>query len=166
MPVTKNSEPPSFKNPLNFSIGFQNIEGLHSDSECFLSEITENINNDIHFLAETWTCDHDKEIRGYKTVFNNGYKTPGVINGRSSGGLLLYIKENLQKYVKVLKSSAYACWLEVDKNIFLNLDQNLIISAQYSPPSNSKYNSPNSGENLKNYLLKLCDELESFPNRQ
>ena len=144
----KNTE--TSKNPLNFSIGFQNIEGLHSDCECFLPEITENIKNDIHFLAETWTCEHEKEILGYKSVFKNGYKTPGVNTGRSSGGLLLYIKDNLQKHVKVLQSSAYTCWLEVDKNIFFNLDQNLIISAQYSPPINSKYNSQNSSDNLKN----------------
>ena len=146
------------KNPLNFSIGFQNIEGLHSDCECFLPEITENIKNDIHFLAETWSCNHDKEISGYKSFFKKGYKTPGVSTGRSSGGLLVYIKDNLQKHVKVLESTAYACWLEVDKNIFFNLDQNLIISAQYSPPINSKYNSQNSSENLKSDILKFCDE--------
>ena len=31
------------KNPIKFTIGFQNIEGLHSDCECFLPEITENV---------------------------------------------------------------------------------------------------------------------------
>ena len=35
--------PNLFKNPLNFSVGFQNIEGLHSDCECFHPDITENI---------------------------------------------------------------------------------------------------------------------------
>ena len=90
-------------NPINFTIGFQNIEGLHSDCECFLPEITENIKNDIHFLAETWTCGHDKELTGYQNIFENGFKTPGIINGRSSGGMLLYIKENLFKHVKILK---------------------------------------------------------------
>ena len=38
-------------NPINFTIGFQNIEGLHSDCECFLPEITENVKYDVHFLA-------------------------------------------------------------------------------------------------------------------
>ena len=82
-------------NPINFTIGFQNIEGLHSDCECFLPEITENIKNDIHFLAETWTCGHDKELTGYQNIFENGFKTPGIINGRSSGGMLLYISRKI-----------------------------------------------------------------------
>ena len=115
----KSSE--AIKNPLNFSISFQNVEGLHNDGECFLSDITIDLNNDINFLAETWTCEHDKEIKGYNHVFEKGYKTPGVTNGRSSGGFLIYIKENLYKNVKILKSSAYACWLEVDKKYFLTL---------------------------------------------
>ena len=50
------------------------------------------------------TCSHDKELTGYTNVFENGYKNPGIINGRSSGGLLLYIKENLFKHVKILKN--------------------------------------------------------------
>ena len=50
----------------------------------------------------------DKEVTGYKNIFETGYKTPGIINGRSSGGLLLYIKENLFKHVKILKASAYS----------------------------------------------------------
>ena len=146
------------KNPINFTIGFQNIEGLHTDCECFLSEITENIKNDIHFLAETWTCEHDKEVTGYKNIFENGYKTPGIINGRSSGGLLLYIKENLFNHVKILKSSAYSIWLEVNKNVFTNLDQNLIISAQYIPPVNSKYYDQNSLDTLRSDIVKFCDD--------
>ena len=69
----------------------------------FLSDISENIKNDIHILAENWSCNHDKEIRGYQNIFVNGYKTPGILNGRSSGGLLLYVKEHLFKHVKILK---------------------------------------------------------------
>ena len=74
------------------------------------------------------------------------------------GGLLLYIKENLFKHVKILKKSAYSIWLEVNKNIFTNLDQNLIISAQYVPPVNSKYYNQNSLDNLRSDIAKFCDE--------
>ena len=108
------------KNPINLSIGFQNVEGLHCDGECFLPDIPEKLKNDIQFLAETWGCNHDKEIPGYQNMFVNGYKTPGIINGRSSGGLLLYVKEHLFKHVKILKKTAYAMWLQVDKNIYQN----------------------------------------------
>ena len=146
------------KNPINLSIGFQNVEGLHCDGECFLPDISENIKNDIHFLAETWNCNHDKEIPGYQNMFVNGYKTPGILNGRSSGGLLLYVKEHLFKHVKILKNSAYAIWLQVDKNIFTNIDDNLIISAQYVPPVNSKYHNQNSLDTLRTDILNFCDE--------
>ena len=98
-----------YKNPLNFSVSFQNIEGLHVDGECYLTDITQNINSDINFLAETWTCEHDKEIKGFNSFHKNGYKTPGVCSGRSSGGLLVYIKEHLYKHVKILKSTPYNC---------------------------------------------------------
>ena len=114
--------------------------------------------NGIHFPVETWTCEHDKEVTGYKNIFENGYKTPGIINGRSSGGLLLYIKENLFNHVKILKSSAYSIWLEVNKNFFTNLDQNLIISAQYIPPVNTKYYDQNSLDTLRSDIVKFCDE--------
>ena len=65
-------------NPINLTIGFQNIEGLHSDCECFLPEITENVKNDIHFLAETWTCGHDKELTGIKIFLKMATKTLGL----------------------------------------------------------------------------------------
>ena len=146
------------KNPLNFSVGFQNVEGLHINSECFLSDITDNIINDIHFLAETWSCGHEKEISGYKNLFKNGYKSPGVTSGRSSGGLLVYIKENLYKHVKVLKFTPYCIWLEIDKNIFTNLSQNLLVSAQYVPPVSSKYYGENSLETFREDILNFCDE--------
>ena len=124
----------------------------------FLTEITENIKNDIHFLAETWTCGHDKEITGYKHVFQNGFKTPGIKTGRSSGGMLLYVKENLRKYVKILIETPYSLWIEVDHSIFTNLDQNLVISAQYIPPVSSKYYGQNTIDKLRGDLLKFCDE--------
>ena len=144
--------------PLDFSIGFQNVEGLHSDCECFLSDMTENMIHDIHFLCETWSCDHDKKVTGYENFFQNGYKTPGVTSGRSSGGLLVFIKERIHKFVKILQLTPYTCWLEIDKCLFNDLDKNIILSAQYSPPCNSKYHSQNSNENLRSDLLSFCDE--------
>ena len=72
--------------------------------------------------------------------------------------MLLYIKENLFKHVKILKKSAYSIWLEVNKNIFTTLDRNLIISAQYVPPVNSKYYNKNSLDTLRNDIAQFCDE--------
>ena len=110
------------------------------------------------FFCETWACDHEKEITGYKHIFQNGFKTPGVKTGRSSGGLLLYVKEYLSKQVTILKETPYSFWLEIDCSIFTNLDQNLVISAQYIPPVSSKYYGQNTIENLRGDLLKFCDE--------
>ena len=88
---------------LNFSIGFHNVEGLHSDCECFLPDIADSVINDINFIAECWNCDHDKELTGFQHFYENGFKTPGVKTGRASGGLLLYVRNNISKYVKILK---------------------------------------------------------------
>ena len=144
--------------PKNITIGFQNVEGLHTEGDCYLSDITQNLKNDIHFFAETWNCLHEKDIPGYKCFFRNGFKSSGIKSGRASAGLLLYLKENISDYVKILKSSAYSFWLEIDKSLFLNSDQNLVISAQYIPPINSKYYAQNSLEVFSQDLLNFCDE--------
>ena len=95
---------------------------------------------------------------GWHFVSLPGLKNPGVITGRSSGGMLVYIKKHINKFVKILSFNSYSCWLEIDKQLFDNLDQNLIVSANYSPPINSKYHSQNSYETIQSDLLKFCDQ--------
>ena len=142
---------------LNFSIGFHNVEGLHSDCECFLPDIADSVINDINFIAKCWNCDHDKELTGFQHFYENGFKTPGVKTGRASGGLLLYVRNNISKYVKILKKTPYCIWVEVDKVLFTNLEQNLIVCGQYIPPINSKYYNQNSLDSLNSDIDNFCD---------
>ena len=46
----------------------------------------------------------------------------------------------------------------MDHAIFTNLDQNLVISAQYVPPVSSKYYGQNTINKLRGDLLKFCNE--------
>ena len=151
--------PTSARNtPLNLSIGFHNIEGLHSDCECLLDDIKDHINKDIMFLAETWTCEHTKNLEGYQCFYEPGYKNPGVTSGRASGGMLVYVKNYIKNFVKILQLNPYSCFLELDKQISENLEQNLIVSAHYSPPVNSKYHHKNSCDTIQNDILNFCDQ--------
>ena len=115
-----------------------------------------------NFFAECWNCDHEKELAGFKHFYENGFKTPGVKTGRASGGILLYVKTSISKYVKILKKTPYCIWLEVDKALFTNLEDNLIICGQYIPPINSKYYNQNSLEILNNDINNFCDDTTPF----
>ena len=59
-----------FKTPLDLSIGYQNIEGIHNPTfECKLPYLESRIIHDIEILTETWgSCTHDKNIPGYKLI--------------------------------------------------------------------------------------------------
>ena len=76
--------------------------------------------------------------------------------------MLLYVKTSISKYVKILKKTPYCIWLEVDKALFTNLEDNLIICGQYIPPINSKYYNQNSLEILNNDINNFCDDTTPF----
>jgi hypothetical protein len=56
-----------FKTPLDLSIGYQNIDGIHSPNfDCKINYLQNKLSHDIEILSETWgNCDHDKNIPGY-----------------------------------------------------------------------------------------------------
>ena len=118
----------------NFSISYQNIEGLHGSLGCKAENIKKKAKADITFFSETWSCDHDKDIPGYTHYFNDGYKLPHCNKGRSSGGLLLYFRNYLKDKISVLKNTPYVIWLKIDGSLFPDIDDNVIVCATYIPP--------------------------------
>ena len=91
------------KSPIDFSVGYSNIEGLHSKSfSCKLPYLQKKFIHDIEVLVETWdSCKHNKEIGGYKIInVVKPQKKKNVVKGRSSGGMIIYVKEHLFEYVK------------------------------------------------------------------
>ena len=137
---------------INLSIGYQNVEGLHSGLfGCKLdSEIT--FSCDIEIIAETWSaCENCKAVKipGYEFIDATNPEKKGK-KGRSSGGIQVYCKTQFKKFIKVCKKADKYIWLEINKNLFYNLESNLKICAIYSQPSLSKY-----------YRDSLWDDLES-----
>ena len=49
----------------NFSVGFQNIQGMHGGMGCKVNEIKAGLTNDIEILAETWGCNCDISFENY-----------------------------------------------------------------------------------------------------
>ena len=131
-----------YQTPLDFSIGYQNIEGLHSPLfGCKLPYVQSKLSHDIEVLSETWgKCEHDKNIPGYKLIEHIlPQKLTNVTKGRASGGILIYCKTSLEKYIKKGNQSPYYLWLEIDRSLFLNADKSIRFCIIYNPPENSHY---------------------------
>ena len=89
------------KTPIDLSIGYQNIEGIHSQNfACKLPYLQSKLIHDIEVLSEAWgACNHSKDIPGYKIVDQiDPSKKSNIKKGRSSGGLLILQKLPIQLY--------------------------------------------------------------------
>ena len=130
-----------FKTPLDLSIGYHNIDGIHNPTfGCKLPYIKQKFIHDIEVLTETWgTCDHDKNFPGYKLIEIKPHKRTNVKKGRLSGGIVVYYREHLHKYIKECQSSNHYIWLEIDKSLFFTLEQSIKLIIAYNPPENSPY---------------------------
>lgn len=57
---------------------------------------------------------------------------------RKSGGLGVFVKDELNKYVDIIESeSEYVFWIKISK-IFTKLDQDIVLGSIYVPPSQSR----------------------------
>ena len=91
-----------FKTPLDLSVSYQNIEGLHSPLfGCKMQYIEKSFVHDIEIISETWGgCTHNKDIPGYKYLEIKPNKNLHTKKGRASGGIIVYIKLHIFKFVK------------------------------------------------------------------
>ena len=92
--------------PIDFSIGYQNIDGLHTKTfSCKLPYLQSKLIHDIEVFSEAWGgCEHSKDMPGYEKIEVESTKKTNVKKGRSSGGILIYCKKHLFK-VKRLSTS-------------------------------------------------------------
>ena len=144
------------KTPIDFSIGYENIDGLHTKSfSCKLPYTQKKFIHDIEILTETWgSCEHDKEIEGYRLIDEiEPQKEKGVSKGRASGGLLIYCKSHLFKYIKRGNKTPYYIWLEINKTIFHSLHETIKVCIAYNPPINSNYCNKTFYEDISTELL-------------
>ena len=150
---------------INLSIGYQNIEGLHHATlGCKLDNCI-TLENDIEVLAESWTecenCDNIRELDDHFLLecikpIKTGTK------GRKSGGIKIFLKKKLKNSIKVIKSTDNYAWLEIDKNLFHELEKNILVCAIYSQPASSKYYSEEVWEALENDLIYMTNNEVPF----
>ena len=113
---------------------------------------------DIEILSETWgECNHYNEIEGYNFIKNGTQKDPSIKKGRSSGGMIIYYKKNLEKLIKTIKQTPNYVWIELKKELFHNLNKNLKLCVIYNPPINSRYYNPNVIEDIGLDILDVCE---------
>ena len=140
---------------LNLSIGYQNVDGLHSGLlGCKLDNEIE-LSCDIEILSETWSnCENCSKanIPGYVLVNKPIEPEKKGKKGRKSGGIKIYCKTFLKdkNLIKVFKSTDKYVWFNVDKSLFHEWNENLKVCAIYSQPSLSAY-----------YRESVWDDLES-----
>ena len=121
-------------------IYYVNVCGLKSKLHCpdFIDVLNEY---DIVCFAETKTDRADIpiiDIPGFICYIKN--RTDLTI--RRSGGIAIYVKQELSPFVHLIDSPCLAVlWMSCNGSV-LNLQQNILIGAIYIPPESSKYSSP------------------------
>lgn len=131
---------------------YWNLGGVNTHSvnklsdDIFLKEIK---NFDIVILGET-------HVGNNENLFIEGFTyfpvcRPISTNGRYYGGLGIFRKNSIKKYIKILptKSNDYQ-WIKFEKDFF-NLQKDVYLCAAYIPPVNSSY-----------YIKHECDILQSI----
>ena len=153
------------KTPIDLSIGYQNIDGLHSKNfSCKLPYIEKKFIHDIEILSETWdSCKHNKEIDGYKILDESkAQKEKNTTKGRSSGGITIYCKNHLYDFMKPCMKTPHYIWIEINKNIFHSMHESLKICIAYNPPINSKYCNKNIYDEFSEILLTKYNKNTPF----
>ena len=138
-----------------FTIGFQNIEGLHNGMGCKINEIKAELCNDIEILVEVWGCNCDISFDDYIPHHIPPQKHQGVKKGRKSGGFYILVKKYLSKNFKILKQSNNFVWIEIDKKCIKNLDENFIVVATYINDITSTYYDEKCFQELHDDILKF-----------
>ena len=119
------------------SFGLINIEGLKTQSSSSVSYIEDALrehNMLFIILTETWLRDHlDAEVKVHNyTLFRTDRSRPKKRRGRNSGGVAVYLRDNLAASSEVLFQHSDGGVIEILCVIVRRL--NLVICAVYSPP--------------------------------
>ena len=94
-------------------------------------------------------------MTGYKLIEEiSPHKKSHIKKGRASGGLLVYCKDHLAKYIKVSKKTPYYVWFTIDKSIFFHLKKSVKVCVAYNPPESSKYCNKGLYDEISSELLQ------------
>ena len=106
-------------------------------------------------MQETWTTRHsDIELDGYSHPIHSFRRFQ---NKRASGGLIIYIKDNIRKGVKLIKNEVDCLiWLKFDK-CFFQFSEDIYLCVAYIPPENSVFHNMFDGD-----IFRLLEDDISF----
>ena len=145
-------------NNRQFSVGFHNVQGMHNGVGCKVNEIQKELTSDIEILTETWGCKCNVVFENYISHHVSPQKHTWSKKGRKSGGFTILYKTYLKNRIKVLKSSNNFVWIEVEKNIIQNLQENFLVVATYINDVTSSYYKDEIFEELHRDILKFSGE--------
>ena len=150
---------------LNLSVGYHNIEGLHhAVLGCKIHDYITFI-NDIEILAETWseceTCRNTLSVGDYKIISNIDPVKKGA-RGRKSGGIRIFCKSYFEKHIEVVKTTEKYAWLKINKDIFYNMSDSVMLCAIYSQPYRSTYYSDDAWDELEGDIVRLTSNGKPF----
>ena len=114
-------------------------------------------NYDIFCTVETKLDMHDIiSLQGYQYI--NCPRKQTVL--RKSGGIGVYIKNELFDSVSHLESqSDYITWIKISK-MYTNLEQDLLIGVCYVPPQSSRYYNEDDMLQLEEEIMSFCSTYE------
>lgn len=100
-------------------------------------------------LQETWTSKRSNiALDGYHSIhsFRRFQNKPAK---RASGGIIIYIKNNIQKGVKLIKNEVDCIiWLKLEK-YFFHINEDIYLCISYIPPENSVFHNLYDGDIFK-----------------
>ena len=139
-----------------FSVGYQNIHGLHDSIGCKASRLENELKNDIEIWSEIWGCECELEFNNYDFELIEPQKHIGVKKGRKSGGFIILTKKTLKHNFKFTKESNNFVWIEVSKHLVKNTLENFFIVAAYVSDVSSTYYNEEIFEDLNKDVLTFC----------
>ena len=96
---------------------------------------------DITFLSETWISKNtflNLNVNDYCGEHILGNKSYNTRKGRYSGGISVYYRNHLRKYVTIVEKNQYGViWIKLSKELF-SFNEDVYVCNIYIPPINSK----------------------------
>ena len=92
----------------------------------------------IIVLYETWTSKHSNvKLSGFSKPIHSFRRFKNRRAKRASGGVIIYIKDEIRKGIKLIKKNIDSIiWIKLDKQFFCTQNDRFIAAA-YIPPENS-----------------------------
>ena len=128
----------------SLTITLWNIQGIQSSTfGCKTNsvEFQKNISNiDIIILHETWRRSDETTLcpTGYREIAISSRKNKGVTRGRDSGGIIIWHKVEIDKYISLVKKEETHIWFKIKRQL-TQTTKDIFVCTVYIPPSESPY---------------------------